>query len=56
MENEKGEKVEFEECLINAVRERKFLYDKTDASYKDRNKKRNAWAEIAAGLEVSGKK
>lgn len=52
---DKGDKVELEESLINAVRERRFLYDKCDPSYKDKVKKNNAWEEIGSGIGLSGR-
>ena len=46
------DKIESEVLLIDAVRKRQLLYDKSNASYKDQNKKTVVWNTIAdeAGL------
>lgn len=43
-----------DELLIDMVRSRPFLYDKSLKEYRDANMKDNAWMEIASILEMSG--
>lgn len=42
--------VENTEKLIELVRERSLLYDLSDAEYKNRDKKAEAWLEIATEM------
>ena len=48
-------KVNFNEKLIELVREAPSLYDKGCTHYKDKQRKENAWKLIADILGVSGK-
>lgn len=41
--------------LIESVRNCPCLYDKTHKDFKDREKKRRAWIEVANNLDVDGK-
>ncbi len=43
-----------EELLIDEVRERKFLYDKSSKDYSDKQKKINAFEEIALVMGFTG--
>ncbi len=43
-----------EELLIEEVRERKFLYDKSSRDYSDKQKKLNAFEEIALVMGFTG--
>jgi len=45
----------FEELLIENVREHKSLYDIFSVDYKDNNIRKEAWEEIGANLQMSGK-
>ena len=47
--------VNFNEKLIELVREAPSLYDKGCSHYKDKQKKENAWKLFADILDVSGK-
>lgn len=44
-----------DELLIDLVRSRPYLYDKTYREYKDMNIKENAWKEMAGILNITGK-
>lgn len=44
-----------DELLIDMVRSRPYLYDKTVHNYKDTQIKENAWTEIATVLNITGK-
>jgi len=43
-----------EEVLIEEVRERKFIYDKSSRDYSDKQKRINAFEEIALVMGLSG--
>jgi hypothetical protein len=44
-----------EESLIENIREHKSLYDIFSVDYKDNNIHEEAWEEIGANLQISGK-
>lgn len=52
---DENDKNNFEENLIDLVREVPLLYDKANAEYKDKNKQENAWTRIGETLNKAGK-
>lgn len=44
-----------DELLIDLVRSRPYLYDKTHREYKDMKMKENAWGEMADVMNMTGK-
>jgi hypothetical protein len=45
----------FDESLIENFRKHKSLYDIFSVNYKDNNIRKEAWEEISANLQMSGK-
>ena len=56
MPGPKKVQIEAEEKLIEQVRDRPYLFNVSDADYKNKLKKSNAWSAIGTFLDLSGGK